>query len=659
MNNTLNDKLLDELAEMGMLSTRSVNICFDAELYCLSRILDYYHKNGTFMKLRNCGSKVDRQLTNLCKKYDSEKPESYLEKISSLTQFQKDLLNSHFKHLTSKLSARSLNGLIQIDSKLTPSIIFEKIFADNFDYNDIKNLGFKSITELKILKLELIECILLLKNSTNKDFSRGYLKIIFKSTFKNSQHNFEEFFQEIIDENGKIKLFSSLDYLIKHGEVFSDQHKVVFMYSFTKSYTNEYNYNEIARVLNITKERVRQINSSFKNQIQNYLIFISNIAKSDIVDYDINQSNQIICIDEAFLNNINFNESVNFNIDFYLIIFKLLFNNTHLLLGSDNIFCENINNFDTYNFKNIYLIKKELYELFDFDRFASDIQIKLSSKILDSYSLDFKLYLYDYYASSPDRYNEEIHNICEIILLKEFQLIVNNNGYINFERTTKKQVREYCYEILDNISSPMKVKDILINIKSKYPDFASTIESIRSSLNREKDLFMYFGRTGTYGLKKWENENIKGGTIRDIVEEYLLEKKSPLHITEIVKHVIRFRPDTNKTSILTNLKSDKSKKFKFYKNEVVGLVNMQYHNIKIKELGKAISWKEKFNNLILFREKNKERWPSGSSSDSNERSLYLMCYRARKAYLNGKLDKTKEQMYRQIGLNFDDNSPDT
>ena len=80
-----------------------------------------------------------------------------------------------------------------------------------------------------------------------------------------------------------------------------------------------------------------------------------------------------------------------------------------------------------------------------------------------------------------------------------------------------------------------------------------------------KDKFIFFGRSSTYGLKEWENKkgNIKGGTIRELVIQFLQKKPGEIiHIDEIANYVIQFR-DTSPSKILANLKLDAKGRFLF------------------------------------------------------------------------------------------------
>src|SRR5438045_7022694 len=118
----------------------------------------------------------------------------------------------------------------------------------------------------------------------------------------------------------------------------------------------------------------------------------------------------------------------------------------------------------------------------------------------------------------------------------------------------------------------MTVRKMSAEINKKSPELEVNEASVRSGLQREKELFIFIGRSSTYGLRKWqeERENLKGGTIRDIVEEYLKMEDEPKHISEITKFVQKYR-NTNEYSVKTNLDLEGSIRFQSFPGEFIGL----------------------------------------------------------------------------------------
>lgn len=364
MNSNRDDILLEELIDNEWLSVRSINICKDAGLISLNRILDFYSKKGSFMTIRNCGAKTDKELIEICKKYLTSNPvnseakeqtESFLETINSLTPFQKATLNRHFEYLVSNLNVRSYNGLASIQESLNPKDVFEKIFSERFNFKSIRNIGNKSVEELEKLKLELIRFVNVLQTIQKDQLSKEYTKLIVKTTFANLPENFEEQFESVFDESGKIKLFTLLNFLINSSQLFSETQQKIFEITYTNN--NEYRtLDSVAKDLNMSRERVRQIKSKLEEDVQSYFLFVSNLVADDLVNYNINASDVFLTIDKSFANKINDTEGVNFNITFYSIILGIFLKKTHSILGDNEIIYGKRKTANQKKYENCYLI---------------------------------------------------------------------------------------------------------------------------------------------------------------------------------------------------------------------------------------------------------------------------------------------------------------
>jgi hypothetical protein len=242
----------------------------------------------------------------------------------------------------------------------------------------------------------------------------------------------------------------------------------------------------------------------------------------------------------------------------------------------------------------------------------------------------------------------EIQEKCKgIILLAQSTPVPSNikinNEYFIINRNTKKELYEYIYEILDERGKMKKVEEIYIEIKKKIPELNVSLESVRSTLQKDKERFVYFGRSSTYGLKKWENEldNFKGGTIRKMAIEYLNAFSSPKHISEISKHILKYRSNSNEYSILQNLKLEENGIFIFFINGYIGLSGKIYANnyTKITDVPaiEKKEWKDRFLDLEFFYKKYK-RLPSSTSGNDMEVKLYRWLSIQKKKLENGSLN---------------------
>ena len=165
---------------------------------------------------------------------------------------------------------------------------------------------------------------------------------------------------------------------------------------------------------------------------------------------------------------------------------------------------------------------------------------------------------------------------------------------------------------------------------------------MRGSCQRDPNL-IYFGRSSTYGLKKWEDADIvKGGTMHDISEEYLEQFDAPKHIDEILKYVSNYREDITSKNLLYNLKSAENRRFLFFKDSHIGLVSKSYGNEfshLVKDNIERKTWEENFSLLENFINEF-ERLPY-STQNEEEARLYRFIYRYTKKASKANLDEQK------------------
>ena len=170
---------------------------------------------------------------------------------------------------------------------------------------------------------------------------------------------------------------------------------------------------------------------------------------------------------------------------------------------------------------------------------------------------------------------------------------------------------EYIIEALENLGNPSKLSEIYGWINDKYPEATKSEDALRGSCNRSSDI-IYFGRSSTFGLKNWENtrDNIKGGTIKDIITELLENSITPIHITEILEEIHKYRDKTNEKNILTNLKLDPYNSFIIFNQKFIGLTNKKnkydlkkYEKLPV-QLGKAIKGKIKKKSITDLNQMN-------------------------------------------------------
>ncbi len=574
--------------ELGyeFLSVRSVNVCKAAGLDNLEKIILYFNTYGGFQQLKNCGRKSEKELLNVCEIYGNTQDGDRIEKLSNdvllkIVSFEPKkiaILNTYFEFLTSKLEVRSQNGLRKLSKELNSQEIFEKIFAFGFRFIDIQNIGTGTIKELDKFKLSISEFIQLLYNADANALNSKYLSLLISTTFDKLTFNFEEIVNTEIIENNKIKVFRLIDYLIKTENIFNENDRKIFFALFT---LEEFE-SSLNSKLDLGQERIRQLSVNLRDNIKTYLSFIANFEIEDVFNYGVNNQNILNVIDEDLCGKINRSESVNFNQGLYGLLFELLNRRTHQMFGYADFLSGDGRKINKTKYKNVYLIEVNVICSFDFSSFFRDIYARKNEKIIKTYAVNFYEYMMGFSKDESTENFEMIATVCEQILLLEFGLELTKDNKLEFPQNTKTPIKDLIFEILESSSEPLTIEQIQNALEEIGYNGNVNTDFIRSILNRNKDEFIYFGfsnnRNGTYGLSKWqlEKDNIKGGSIRELVIEYLSNELEPKHITEILEYILFYRPDTNESSLRTNIKADEAKRFVFYKGNFVGLKNKNY-----------------------------------------------------------------------------------
>ena len=151
-------------------------------------------------------------------------------------------------------------------------------------------------------------------------------------------------------------------------------------------------------------------------------------------------------------------------------------------------------------------------------------------------------------------------------------------------------------------------------------------------------------RTSTYALTEWDSTEKRGGTIRDLVAEYLNSLFQPIApLTDICEYVAQFRDEVKESSVKTNLLAEASNRFcLYYKGDTIYIgfsdypFGEEYEQQEKRKNGRR-SFKDSINILEDFI-KEKGRFPHSSGVDEEEVRLsrfYIVAKaNQRKGYLS-------------------------
>lgn len=599
------------------ISVRSFNVCNNNDLKDMNAILKHYREHNTFCNLRNCGKKSNEELTDLCLKYINYDCNHFTEPLQSekrlvltinnFTRSQKEKVDSFIEINKNRLSNRSKNAITSfLNGNLKIQNISKKIFTnDDFNFQDIKNVGTKTVAELKSF-FDSIICFI--EKVSEEEKEKNDLVAWQNRFFIQNSTSISSIPNEILESQS---IFSLVDFFICKDAIYDKNENIIFQKAF-KIYDKQpvFTLDDIAEEINISRERVRQIRKSIVENLFNRLQFTKNIEDDLYQKYDIDQNQNLIYIDKDLSQRINEANKTNFSIEFISFLIYTYISDKFDLVGEieDVLQHRFFKSSDRHNWDNFYLVKNQLTNEFDFKNLVDDIDKRINSRTEQTYSFHFKSYLNNFMRIEDNSLIPILFPVAERIINQEFDMIIDLDDNIVFNRNTVKQVPEYAIEALEKLGVPSKIEEIHKLIEEENSAITKSLEGLRGSLQRRPEI-IFFGRSGTYGLKKWEieKEGIRGGTIKDIIFEYLQDKNEPIHILELLNEVHKYREKTNSRNIITNLKSDRQNKFVIFNQGFVGLSGKTY-NSNLASLPKRLG-------KIITKYVNQQKYPNRETTE--------------------------------------------
>jgi len=320
----------------------------------------------------------------------------------------------------------------------------------------------------------------------------------------------------------------------------------------------------IGDIYDITRERVRQIALYIPTKLREILsIFNEELYYTrNYYDYKVDSNKNFIVMDEMHANKLNRYEYLDYTPKFYTYAFAELYNEFSPLFLNDK-----------YPHNIYFLVNKKIQHKYDFQGFFEDVYNLVNQRVEEDYTLDYLKLIRKHIQDKDEKTFKIAKPFCDKLILKEFALYKDKQNRLHIKRNTLKKISEYIIEVMEEYKKPMTLNEICDALYKKKIRVPQNIESLRSSI-LSIDEVTAIGKTSTYALKKWGN--VKTGTIKELVNEYLKGYDDPVHISEISDFVNRFRKTNNK-NILSNLKLDKTNTFIFFRKGYVGLKTKDYN----------------------------------------------------------------------------------
>ncbi len=320
----------------------------------------------------------------------------------------------------------------------------------------------------------------------------------------------------------------------------------------------------IGDIYDVTRERVRQISQKIPSMMERVIaVFGRELTYIyDHIDYDLDTRRDMIIINKKGAEKINKREDIIMTPKFYGAVFSTFFDNDY------RTFQNMEKKYDHY-----YLVKKELYEKFDFDGAYKQINELLSMRIEETYPVNIDHFLNPFAKTKDEKWLKRAKSVFRQVANEHLDIEISKDKKdFLMARNTLIKLSEHILAILQDVGQPMTLTEIHEELANRTDRVPRNIESLRSSI-LSLDEVAAIGKTSTYALAEWDN--IKTATIKEMVKEFLEQNKEPKHINEITEYVTTYR-DTTSKNVLSNLKLDRTDTFAFFQKNYIGLVSKKY-----------------------------------------------------------------------------------
>lgn len=476
------------------------------------------------------------------------------------------LTNFHIEELKefAGLSERTKNVCIKGSLETLYKILLYYLKNDNF--KKIRNCGDKTNLELMALAKKYIEEYhVSIEDLEINDEDNTFEKFKF---FCFENFGIPSSITEVYRKDFFEKRFPFFKYfLLIFREILNEREYFIFEHNFGFSGDkSKMTLQSIGDLYQITRERIRQISQMIPYKIEDTITRFTREQDylKNYFQYKLSSKNDFILIDDTVAERINIKEELNLTPKFYTLVFSILLSKTHSTFQDREL-----------TYRNYYLIKNEIFHGFDFKAFYEDLYSRKNKRIDQTYRLDMDQFMRPFLKEDDPALLDRIRPVCNHLAQEELKIEITADHQLEIARNTLVKLSEYIIDILTRNGKPMQLYDIHRELSAITPKTPHNIESLRSSI-LSIDEIVAIGKTSTYSLKKWKE--VKTGTIKELVQEYLSQYTEPRHISDVTDYVVQFR-DTSDKNILSNLKLDRSNNFVFFKKGYIGLKSKKYKRL--------------------------------------------------------------------------------
>ncbi len=629
---------LDELHKRVRFSVRAYNSLLGGDITTLDELVEKI-KDNKLSELTNCGTKTVKEILKLCTPYLPQRFQKKAPRIISIPDFRGNyaeklqFLQTHFEDLIAHLSTRAKHSLFYLLGK-NPKVsdFYSVTIAKFFVFRRLLNAGAKTTKELIEFRQKVVDALPKINEIDEEVLAWENIKkqLTINYSFDIDQLNS---LKGIIFKERRIRIFALLKQAIFNEPRLSATRKTVAHYHF--EHASHLTLLEIGEILNISRERVRLLKIELDKSLINALrIFDYSQPEVNLSEYGISATSDLLLITNELVQTINNAEHTKFNQKFiYLSISCLL--PTHDRI--DKLFVRKTDH-QGYQLKNYYLINRSILVGFSLTQFFKDIRSQ--TKLKKQWFFDIDQYVKE--RIREPRQVKRLIYVCKMLIRYEWSDWLDKDGNL---ANHKKNTLERLVEVLESEHKLIHLKDITKKVNLYCPNKVYSERQLRSCLLSNRATFISTYTGSMFGLKKWERDmkGIKGGTIRNIVYEFLQRSSKPRTMNDIMKEVRKFRPTASKISVRTSLKLSS----KVIVNKLlVGLAEKKYE-VPLKKPKATNSWMINHDAYRKFVIKS-GRAPRHNKNSSKERKLYSYYYVNIKKFDARKLPEERQRLFEEL-----------
>lgn len=568
---------LAELDSLFGLSVRARNVCRVNELDTLAALVSA-NEGGGFQKLRSCGKKTVIELEDLLTKAAGHfrllPDEATIFDAGTRSiedRMDRDGMLASIEQRFPSLSARSRNALENLLGEATPEAILDQILLPGYDLLKVRNLGIKSLMELQAFSGAIIgqRTPVGIGGIPEADSTKLFLALKNDLT-RQEIHRLRN--HVLLDSSGRIRILELIKGVV---EVWSErkgsQWRSITLFAERTHHGGE--ASRAAERLGVSSARIRQLFLKWDTDLEVRLSFIKDIPISFLLE-PFTPTGPVVIISRELGEAINAHSGMSWSQPFWARILALVSNGAYepvswRELGMGSTSARMLDGdapllIRSGSSATVLPVARESY--------ARTNQPRTSETVHELSIIARSLGL-----SWSGELEEALHPLLRCL---EPSVRFDGDRFI-LPPDRRKRREELVAEVLEELDTPTHVSVVVDRLRMIDPARDWNEGSVRSVVLRFKDRFISFGRTSTYGLRKWEQERpeVRGGTIRSMVEELLRQSGTPLHVDQLADAIRAFRPTTSAGSIKLNLQLASGKPFRFYPGGYVGLADKAYEHL--------------------------------------------------------------------------------